>query len=143
MESADWRRAPVQGPLRIGDARYAYLHGQIGLRSIAGDHFGNDSSPSNEYGGTGQLGTPRFCCEREGNDTHTLVAALSWVKGKHSLKFGFDGLMYRLGLGVPSYPGGVFNYNFTSTSEFPFSGGGDAIASFLTGVGGPGGVGRI
>ncbi len=114
-----------------------------GIPELPSVEFGNYSAPSNEFGGTvGQLGTEPWCCTREGSDTHDLVAALSWVKGKHSLKFGFNGLLYRFNQGGPSTPAGFFYYDFTSTSEFPFSGGGDGIASYLTGVGGPGAWGQ-
>ena len=101
-------------------------------------YFAGYSTPSTEYGGSPNIGTFGWCCARDGTEAHDLVAALSWVKGKHSLKFGFDGLLHRINYSLPSTPAGMFTYDFTSTSEYPFSGGGDAIASFLTGVGGPG-----
>ena len=67
---------------------------------------------------------------------------MNWVKGSHDLKFGFDGRMHRTSYTQPGTPGGYFSYDFTGTSEFPYSGGGDAIASFMTGVGGPGSWGQ-
>jgi len=101
--------------------------------------FDDYSVPGNLFGSAvGQVGTEPWCCEREGNDIHDLRAALSWAKGNHSIKFGFDGLMYRLNYILPSYPAGYFSFNPSSTSEYATSGGGDDIASFLTGVGGPG-----
>ena len=51
-------------------------------------------------------------------------------------------MLYRYNQKEPSTPAGYFYYDFTSTSEYPFSGGGDAIASFLTGVGGLGAYGQ-
>jgi hypothetical protein len=67
---------------------------------------------------------------------------MNWVKGSHDLKFGFDGRMHRTSYTQPGTPGGYFSYDFTGTSEFPYSGGGDALASFMTGVGGPGSWGQ-
>jgi hypothetical protein len=99
--------------------------------------LGNYSSP----GGT-NLGTQPWSYEREGTETHELLATLNWVKGSHDLKFGFDGRMHRTSYTQPGTPGGYFSYDFTGTSEFPYSGGGDAIASFMTGVGGPGSWGQ-
>jgi len=108
--------------------------------------FAGYSAPTTEYGSVvGQVGTFPWCCARDGSETHDLVAALSWVKGKHSLKFGFNGIMHRFNYSLPSTPAGWFVYDFTSTSQYPFSGGGDGIASFLTGVGSPqesGGMGQ-
>jgi hypothetical protein len=117
----------------LGMPTYMDRSGVPELPSVAWVDY---SSPGNEYGGTGnQIGTETNCCERAGNDMHNLRAALNWVKGKHSLKFGFDGLMYRFDFFSPRYPAGAFNYSPVSTSEFPTYGGGDDIASFLTGVG--------
>jgi len=120
----------------------AYMD-RSGIPELPSVELGNYYAPSNEFGGTvGQLGTEPWCCTREGNDTHDLAAALNWIKGAHSLKFGFNGLLYRFNQGGPSTPAGFFYYDFTSTSEYPYSGGGDAIASFLSGVGGPGAWGQ-
>ncbi len=46
--------------------------------------------------------------------------------------------MHRDNFTQPGVPGGIFYYDFTGTSQQPFSGGGDALASFLIGNGGPG-----
>jgi hypothetical protein len=106
-------------------------------------NFGGYSIPTTEYGSTnGQLGTFAWCCGREGQEAHNLLGMLSWVKGNHSLKFGPDARMHRFNYTLPGTPSGLFAYDFTSTSQFPFSGGGDAIASYLTGVGGPGAWGQ-
>ena len=99
--------------------------------------LGNYSSP----GGT-NLGTQPWSYEREGTATHELLATLNWVKGSHDLKFGFDGRLHNTNYTQPGTPGGYFSYDFTGTSQFPYSGGGDAIASFMTGVGGPGSWGQ-
>jgi TonB dependent receptor len=64
------------------------------------------------------------------------------VQGRHELKFGGEGRMHRMNMIIPGAPGGVFDYPFNSNSQYPSSGGGDAMASFLTGVGTPGGWGE-
>ena len=99
--------------------------------------LGNYTSPGNS-----NLGTQAWSYEREGTETHELLSTLNWVKGSHDFKFGFDGRMHRTSYTQPGTPGGYFSYDFTGTSEFPYSGGGDAIASFMTGVGGPGSWGQ-
>ncbi|MGO8816511.1 MAG: carboxypeptidase regulatory-like domain-containing protein [Terriglobia bacterium] len=120
----------------------AYMD-RSGISWMPAVSFDDYSVPGNIFGSAvGQVGTEPWCCEREGNDINDLRTALAWVKGNHSMKFGFDGLMYRLNYILPSYPAGYFTFNPSSTSEFPTSGGGDDIASFLTGVGGPGSYGN-
>jgi len=87
--------------------------------------------------GNSNLGTQAWSYERLGTETHELLSTLNWVKGSHDLKFGFDGRMHRTNYTQPGTPGGYFDFDFEGTSEFPYSGGGDAMASFMTGVGGP------
>ena len=88
------------------------------------------------------IGTQPWSYLREGQQTHHLVGTVSWVKGSHDLKFGGEGRMHQINYTQPGTPGGLFVYDFTGTSEFPFSGGGDALATFMTGVGGPGSWGQ-
>ena len=88
------------------------------------------------------IGTQPWSYLREGQQTHHLVGTLNWVKGSHDLKFGGEGRMHQINYTQPGTPGGLFVYDFTGTSEFPFSGGGDALATFMTGVGGPGSWGQ-
>lgn len=92
--------------------------------------------------GNSNLGTQAWSYERLGTETHELLSTLNWVKGSHDLKFGFDGRMHRTNYTQPGTPGGYFDFDFGGTSEFPYSGGGDAMASFMTGVGGPGAWGQ-
>ena len=79
---------------------------------------------------------------RQGQETHQVLGTVSWVKGQHELKFGAEGRMHRDNYTQPGTPAGQFSYDFTGTFQFPFSGGGDALASFLIGNGGPGTSGQ-
>ena len=88
------------------------------------------------------IGNQPWSVLRQGQETHHLIGTLSWVKGQHDFKFGAEGRMHRDNFTQPGVPGGLFTYDFSGTSEFPASGGGDALASFLTGVGGPGSWGQ-
>jgi hypothetical protein len=83
------------------------------------------------------VGTQPYCCAIGGMDAYDLMGSLTWVKGKHSFKFGAEGRMHRMNYVLPGDPVGEFDYDFTGTSEYPSSGGGDAMATFATGVGGP------
>jgi len=71
-------------------------------------------------------------------ETHDLLASLDHMQGRHEFKYGAEMRMHRDNFLQPGAPEGVFTYDFTATSQFPYSGGGDAMASFLTGIGGPG-----
>lgn len=108
-----------------------------GIPFIPAIALGNYTAPSGS-----NLGTLPWSYEREGTETHELLGALNWVKGTHDLKFGVEGRMHRTNYTQPGTPGGYFYYDFTGTSEFPYSGGGDALATFMTGVGGPGSWGQ-
>jgi hypothetical protein len=110
---------------------------ESGIPFIPAIALGNYTAPSGS-----NLGTEPWSYEREGTETHELLGALNWVKGTHDLKFGVEGRMHRTNYTQPGTPAGYFYYDFTGTSEFPYSGGGDALATFMTGVGGPGAWGQ-
>ncbi len=88
--------------------------------------------------GLNSIGTQPWSYSREGQETHHLLGTVSWVKGQHELKFGAEGRLHRINYTQPGTPAGYFTYDFTGTSQMPYSGGGDTMASFLAGVGGPG-----
>ena len=82
------------------------------------------------------IGTWPWCYNVSGGDTHQLLATMSWIKGSHEVKFGVDGRMHRINYFLPGPADGYFNFDYTSTSQTPtYGSGGDAMASFLTGVG--------
>jgi Carboxypeptidase regulatory-like domain/TonB dependent receptor len=86
-------------------------------------------------GNTGNnLGTGFFSITREGQDAHHLTGAVSWLRGKHELKFGGEGRMRRINHTNPGWPSGAFNFDATPTASSAGVGG-DSLASFLTGVG--------
>jgi hypothetical protein len=88
------------------------------------------------------VGTANFSITREGQDSHHLGGAVSWVRGTHELKFGGEGRMHRINHGNPGWASGDFPFDFTGTSQIssgdPSVNGGDGLASFLVGVGSPG-----
>ena len=87
------------------------------------------------------IGSQAFAILREGQDSHHLGGALSWIHGKHDFKFGAEGRMHRINFVQPGWPSGEFDFNRGSTSQISSlqdsTVGGDALASFLTGVGDP------
>jgi hypothetical protein len=119
---------------------------QLGIPSYLNNGFGVlPAIQINGYssGNAGNnIGTQTFSITREGQDSHHLAGTVSWVRGKHDLKFGGEGRMHRINHGNPGWPAGDFSFDFTSTSQIstapdPSTVGGDGLASFLTGVGSP------
>jgi carboxypeptidase family protein/TonB-dependent receptor-like protein len=88
--------------------------------------------------GSASIGTQPWSYLRQGQETYHLLGTVSWIKGQHEVKFGGEGRMHRDNFTQPGVPGGYFVYDFNGTSQQPYSGGGDALASFLIGNGGPG-----
>jgi hypothetical protein len=88
--------------------------------------------------GLNSIGTQPWSYLRQGQETHHLLGTLSWIRGKHELKLGAEFRAHRDNFTQPGIPGGQFTYDFTGTSQFPFSGGGDPLASFMIGNAGPG-----
>jgi hypothetical protein len=125
--------------------------GQIGIPSYLNNGFG--TIPAIQISGYSSgnagnnIGTQTFSITREGQDSHHLEGAVSWVRGKHELKFGGEGRLHRINHGNPGWPSGDFSFDATSTSEISSDTntngaglpvlGGDGLASFLTGVGSP------
>jgi hypothetical protein len=108
--------------------------GTIPAVSLTG--YSSGSAPSGN-----NIGTQPFSITREGQDSHHLVGSVSWLRGKHELKFGGEGRMHRINHTNPGWPSGFFVFDTTSTNQLSGitdnSFGGDAMASFLTGVGSP------
>ena len=88
---------------------------------------------------TTSIGGQPFAILREGQDSHHLGGTVSWLRGKHELKFGGEGRLHRINFTQPGWPAGEFDFDFTTTAQFSnaadTSSGGDDMASFLMGVG--------
>jgi hypothetical protein len=84
------------------------------------------------------LGSAPYSYFHEGSESYPLLGSLSWIYKSHEFKFGAEGRLHRINFIQPGNPGGQFTFDYTGTSEFPSasngSPGGDALASFLTGV---------
>src|SRR6266568_7050319 len=127
----------VGGEFSDFDSQYAstgfpaYLN--TGFKTLPFIEFGNGYNTS--------IGSQPFAILREGQDSHHLGGAVNWLRGRHDLKFGGEARMHRINFVQPGWPSGDFEFNRRSTSQISSVGddstGGDAIASFLTGVGNP------
>lgn len=55
------------------------------------------------------------------------------MQGSHELKFGGEMRLHRVNHFQPGYPAGAFGFTYGMTSQYPWWGGGDDMAGFLTG----------
>ena len=106
------------------------------------DASGIQASPAvriNDYkvaGPLNNIGSQPWGILREAPQTYHLIGSLSKIKGRHDLKFGGEWRVHQNNFVQPGAPAGLFYYYFSGVSRTPQAGsGGDAMASFLTGVG--------
>jgi hypothetical protein len=120
-------------PSSLGIPSYLEKSGFPAIPAITINQYATTAGNSTNIGGV------PFAILREGQDSYHLAGVISWVRGKHELKFGGEGRMHRINFVQPGWPSGQFTFDFSSTSQiFPvpdFTFGGDSLASFLTGVG--------
>jgi outer membrane receptor protein involved in Fe transport len=84
--------------------------------------------------GQQNLGTQGWTILRYPQERYDLLGGIDHMRGRHELKFGGEGRMNRVSFTQPGSPAGTFSFNDYTTSEYPWSGGGDGMASFLTGT---------
>lgn len=68
-------------------------------------------------------------------DTYNLKANVDKMMGRHEIKFGGEKQFNRQGYEQLAGPDGMYYFGPVTTSQYPTTGLGDAMASFLTGVG--------
>ena len=73
----------------------------------------------------------------QGQDTGQLIEQLTIIKGKHELKFGFEGRLHQQNYIQTNAPEGVFSFGSLGSSQCPDPDitvcGGDGMASFMMG----------
>src|SRR5262249_27812825 len=87
---------------------------------------------------TSNAGITRFA-----HTLYTYSSTLSWVKERHSMKFGGEQRIFYNNFWQPYLPNGEFYFAQNVTAQQPFSGDttqGNSIASLLLGYGGSGGI---
>jgi len=103
---------------------------------LIGDNY------SNVGYGLASIGDQPWSIQRYAQETHHLIGSVSHLRGRHELKYGAEMRMHRVNSTQPGTPDGMFYYDHTGTEQLPSGGSGDAMASFLTGVGGGGSWGQ-
>jgi len=84
--------------------------------------------------GSQNIGAQTWSILRYPQETHDLLGSIDHMMGRHELKYGAEGRMHRVSFTQPGTPGGLFSFNNYATSQFAYAGGGDGMASFLTGT---------
>ncbi|HKT12559.1 MAG TPA: TonB-dependent receptor [Terriglobia bacterium] len=92
-----------------------------------------------QTGCCGSLGYQAWAIIKYAQETHDLLGSLDKISGRHEIKFGGEFRMHRINFGQPGAPAGIMTFGSDTTAQNPglYSGGGDSMASFLTGISGP------
>ena len=100
--------------------------------------YGGYSSANGSYG----AGVQAWSVYKNGNQVYHLLSTLTHMHGRHELKFGAEWRVNQMNWFQDSTPGGLEIYDYNDTSQYLYDPtgngiGGDALASFLIGVGNP------
>jgi hypothetical protein len=95
--------------------------------------YGGYSDPN----GAESIGSQAWSIYKNGNQVYHFLSTLTHMRGSHELKFGGEWRVQQMNWFQDGTPGGVYVYDQYGTAQYPYWGGGDALASFLTGVPNP------
>jgi hypothetical protein len=121
----------------------------LGLPSYLATDNGPIAAPSTYiYGGyahafaTYGIGVQSWSVYKNGNQVYHLLSTLTHVRGKHEIKTGGEWRVNRMNWFQDGTPGGLEIFQSYDTSQYLYNPGvagigGDALASFLIGVGNP------
>ena len=115
----------------LGLPSYITTDGTIAAGNIY--MYGGYSSPN----GNESIGPQPWSVYKNGNQVYHLLATLTKVQGRHEMKFGGEWRVQQMNWFQDGVPGGLEIADQYGTSQYPWWGGGDAMASFLTGVANP------
>src|SRR5262249_50705603 len=129
--------------VRIGDTRRTVARTAAQLSTAAGAALGIPGIPSNTQfsntlptfliAGYQQLGSPPNTASNFKTSVTEIADALTWVKGRHTLKTGFDWRWERLNVVQPPSPTGSFTFNQIGSDLPGAANTGMPLASFLLG----------
>ena len=91
--------------------------------------------------GPNSIGSQGWVHWKQAQEVWETLPILTYVRGRHELKFGGEWRVLPVNYFKDTQPGGTFTFTQFATSQYVASSGGDAMASFLTGsgIGGSGG----
>jgi hypothetical protein len=84
------------------------------------------------------IGSTPWNVYKQGQDSQLASVSLSHLQGRHDLRFGADYRFHHFNFGQEAESNGYFSYSYSGTSQNGWNGGGggDPMASFMTGFGG-------
>jgi hypothetical protein len=133
----------VLNELRVGETRRAVTRRATELPTSAGQALNipgipataryPNTLPTFSILGYQQLGSPANTAADFDTGVSEVADSLSWLKGKHSIKLGFDFRWERLNIIQPPSPTGLFTFNTLGSNQPGDTSSGNALASFLLG----------
>lgn len=141
-----WQRAftaTLFNELRAGDTRRAVARTAASLAGSASATLGlpglpatarfPDTLPTFLIAGYQQLGSPANTATSFGTSVTEIADTLTWMRGRHTLKAGFDWRWARLNVLQPPSPTGSFSFSNLFTDLPGTANTGTPLASFLLG----------
>jgi hypothetical protein len=122
-----------RGVNRTATALPAPVSPTLGLRGIPSNARFANTLPTFLINGYQQLGSPPNTASDFGTSVTHLVDVLTWVRGRHTLKAGFDFRWERINVLQPPSPTGSFQFTSLFTDLPGTSNTGSPLASFLLG----------
>jgi len=133
----------VLNELRIGDTRRKVARSAAQLAASAGTALSipgipstakfPDTLPTFLISGYTQLGSPPNTASDFNTGVSEVADSLTWLKGRHTLKMGFDWRWERLNVVQPPSPTGSFTFNALGSDLPGTANTGTPFASFLLG----------
>jgi hypothetical protein len=116
----------------------AYVTGASGV--ISSPNITLSSGYTNVDGA--DLGSQTFSVYRNPTNVWQLTPILTKMHGRHEIKVGAEWRENQMNWFQAGRTAGAYTFTFGATAQYPSTGGGDAMASFMTGLGMNGGSGQ-
>ena len=111
------------------------LGAQLGIPNVNRPAYPNSSGLTNiDVAGFTSLGDSQYLPEHVFENIFQVADTLTWVKGRHSLKFGVDFRRQQRNFFQLSNPRGYFNFAGGYTDDLTTANGGNGLADLLFGV---------
>ncbi len=108
---------------------------QLGIPNVNRPGYPNSSGLTNiDVAGFTSLGDSEWLPEHVFENITQVADTLTWIKGRHSLKFGVDFRRQQRNFFQLSNPRGYFNFGGGYTNDLTTANGGNALADLLFGV---------
>jgi hypothetical protein len=105
---------------------------------------GNGGLPQLTYSDVSQIGSPTFLPSHEIQNSYSLLDNVTWVRGRHSFKFGTELRAEEFTIFQPAAPRGTLDFGPSFTDNPAAQGnGGSGFASFLIGLSDGGSINNL